>query len=163
MHVAQKTNRRMLCVWKSGPQNGRVPGSFKQDLPRVWNLQPRRKPRMCPEVWPVWRQTPDHGQGLQSPLQDKASTGHAHILVHAKTARHGHPQHKLIKAHLSNQRIRLSHTEHGQAVLRKIGWQIEPVPITPCEERRHESAFFDTGRPACEHHVGSPDFHHRPP
>ncbi|KAH7934711.1 hypothetical protein HPB51_028921 [Rhipicephalus microplus] len=34
---------------------------------------------------------------------------------------------ELIKAHLSNQRIRLSHTEHGRAVLRKIGWQIEPV------------------------------------
>ncbi|KAL1482241.1 hypothetical protein MTO96_050344, partial [Rhipicephalus appendiculatus] len=26
-------------------------------------------------------------------------------------------------------RIRLSHTERGRAVLRKIGWQIEPVPI----------------------------------
>ncbi|KAL1483399.1 hypothetical protein MTO96_033223 [Rhipicephalus appendiculatus] len=36
---------------------------------------------------------------------------------------------ELIEAHLSNQRIRLSHTEHGRAVLRKIGWQIEPVPI----------------------------------
>ncbi|KAH8037507.1 hypothetical protein HPB51_011656 [Rhipicephalus microplus] len=36
---------------------------------------------------------------------------------------------ELIEAHLSNQRIRLSQTEHGQAVLRKIGWQIEPVPI----------------------------------
>ncbi|KAL1473528.1 hypothetical protein MTO96_021942 [Rhipicephalus appendiculatus] len=33
------------------------------------------------------------------------------------------------EAHLCNQRIRLSHTEHGRAVLRKIGWQIEPVPI----------------------------------
>ncbi|KAL3240924.1 hypothetical protein MRX96_047876 [Rhipicephalus microplus] len=29
---------------------------------------------------------------------------------------------ELIEAHLSNQRIRLSHTEHGQAVLRKIEW-----------------------------------------
>lgn len=36
---------------------------------------------------------------------------------------------ELIEAQLSNQRIRLSHTEHGRAVLRKIGWQIEPVPI----------------------------------
>ncbi|KAH7952593.1 hypothetical protein HPB51_028250 [Rhipicephalus microplus] len=35
---------------------------------------------------------------------------------------------ELIEAHLSNQRIRLSHTEHGRAVLRKIEWQIEPVP-----------------------------------
>ncbi|KAL3247584.1 hypothetical protein MRX96_057010 [Rhipicephalus microplus] len=34
----------------------------------------------------------------------------------------------LIEAHLSNQRIRLSQTEHGRAVLRKIGWQIKPVP-----------------------------------
>ncbi|KAH8042465.1 hypothetical protein HPB51_023475 [Rhipicephalus microplus] len=36
---------------------------------------------------------------------------------------------ELIEAHLSNQRIWLSHTEHGRAVLHKIGWQIEPVPI----------------------------------
>ncbi|KAL1449357.1 hypothetical protein MTO96_006353 [Rhipicephalus appendiculatus] len=36
---------------------------------------------------------------------------------------------KLIEAHLSNQRMRLSHTEHGRAVLRKIRRQIEPVPI----------------------------------
>ncbi|KAK8774648.1 hypothetical protein V5799_010818 [Amblyomma americanum] len=36
---------------------------------------------------------------------------------------------ELVEAHLSNQRIRLSHTEHGRTVLRKIGWQIEPVPI----------------------------------
>ncbi|KAL3196429.1 hypothetical protein MRX96_015482 [Rhipicephalus microplus] len=36
---------------------------------------------------------------------------------------------KLIEAHLSNKRIRLSQTEQGRAVLRKIGWQIEPVPI----------------------------------
>ncbi|KAL1468280.1 hypothetical protein MTO96_025551, partial [Rhipicephalus appendiculatus] len=36
---------------------------------------------------------------------------------------------ELIEAHLSNQRIRLSHTEHGRAVLSNIGWQIEPVPI----------------------------------
>ncbi|XP_077551284.1 uncharacterized protein LOC144164932 [Haemaphysalis longicornis] len=33
---------------------------------------------------------------------------------------------ELIEAHLSNQRIRLRNTEHGRAVLRKIGWQIEP-------------------------------------
>ncbi|KAH7985732.1 hypothetical protein HPB51_026771 [Rhipicephalus microplus] len=33
------------------------------------------------------------------------------------------------QTHLSNQRIRLSHTKHGRAVLRKIGWQIEPVPV----------------------------------
>ncbi|KAK8775344.1 hypothetical protein V5799_031312 [Amblyomma americanum] len=35
----------------------------------------------------------------------------------------------IIESHLSNQRIRLSYTEHGRAVLRKTGWQIEPVPI----------------------------------
>lgn len=35
---------------------------------------------------------------------------------------------ELIEAHLSNQRVRLSQTEHGRAVLRKIGWQIEPLP-----------------------------------
>ncbi|KAH7932125.1 hypothetical protein HPB51_029542 [Rhipicephalus microplus] len=35
----------------------------------------------------------------------------------------------LIEAHLSNKRIWLSHTEYGRAVLRKIGWQIEPVLI----------------------------------
>lgn len=35
---------------------------------------------------------------------------------------------ELIEAHLSSQRIRLSQTEHGRAVLRKIGWQIEPLP-----------------------------------
>ncbi|KAL1416431.1 hypothetical protein MTO96_000713 [Rhipicephalus appendiculatus] len=31
---------------------------------------------------------------------------------------------ELIEAHLSSQRVRLSQTEHGRAVLRKIGWQI---------------------------------------
>ncbi|KAH8038169.1 hypothetical protein HPB51_024464 [Rhipicephalus microplus] len=36
---------------------------------------------------------------------------------------------ELIEAHLSNQRIRLSHTEYGRAILRKIGCQIEPVPV----------------------------------
>ncbi|KAH7944741.1 hypothetical protein HPB51_028542 [Rhipicephalus microplus] len=39
------------------------------------------------------------------------------------------PAEDLIKAHLSNQRTRLSHTEHGRAFLRKIGWQIEPVLV----------------------------------
>ncbi|KAK8756361.1 hypothetical protein V5799_000934 [Amblyomma americanum] len=36
---------------------------------------------------------------------------------------------ELITAHLSNQGIRLSHTEHRRAFLRTIEWQIEPVPI----------------------------------
>ncbi|KAH7931820.1 hypothetical protein HPB51_029668 [Rhipicephalus microplus] len=36
---------------------------------------------------------------------------------------------ELIETHLSSQRIRLSHTENGRAILRKIEWQIEPVPI----------------------------------
>ncbi|KAL3189522.1 hypothetical protein MRX96_002826 [Rhipicephalus microplus] len=36
---------------------------------------------------------------------------------------------ELIESHLSNQRIRLSHREHGRTVLGKMGWQIEPVPI----------------------------------
>lgn len=35
---------------------------------------------------------------------------------------------KIIKAHFSNQRIRMSQTEPGRTVLRKVEWSIEPQP-----------------------------------
>ncbi|XP_077547715.1 uncharacterized protein LOC144159942 [Haemaphysalis longicornis] len=34
---------------------------------------------------------------------------------------------KLVEAHLSNQRMRLSGSEHGRRILEKIGWRPEPV------------------------------------
>lgn len=37
---------------------------------------------------------------------------------------------ELVEAHLSHQTIRLSRTEHGRAVLRKVGWKIQPQPTT---------------------------------
>ncbi|KAH7977107.1 hypothetical protein HPB51_027035 [Rhipicephalus microplus] len=59
---------------------------------------------------------------------------------------------ELIEAHLSNQRIRLSQTEHGRAVLRKIGWQIEPVPIKAPSGGLEDNNSNET--PSPEHDAG---------
>ncbi|KAL3244935.1 hypothetical protein MRX96_047094 [Rhipicephalus microplus] len=59
---------------------------------------------------------------------------------------------ELIEAHLYNQRIQLSHTEHGRAVLHKIGWQIKPVPIKAVPSGGLEVNSNKT--PSPEHDIG---------
>ncbi|XP_077548346.1 uncharacterized protein LOC144161570 [Haemaphysalis longicornis] len=47
---------------------------------------------------------------------------------------------ELIEAHLSNQRVRLSRTEHGRALLHKMGWQVEPqTEEAPLSKGWHDS------------------------